>query len=133
MEHVVGKYQYVTCENMDEFLKDIDKSEFSDIMKSTLTVEVQVNDDQFTVIITNPERSVTNTFKLGEVYDEWFPSQKVPFKSVATKHDLGFQSETSLSADLKLTRIYEFTGTQLIAHISANKSDITAKRIYKKL
>jgi len=80
MEHVVGKYQYVTCENMDEFLKDIDKSEFSDIMKSTLTVEVQVNDDQFTVIITNPERSVTNTFKLGEVYDEWFPSQKVPFK-----------------------------------------------------
>ncbi|EFN67116.1 hypothetical protein EAG_12099 [Camponotus floridanus] len=116
MEHVVGKYQYITSENLDEFLKDINKSEFSGILKSALTVEVQVNDDQsFTVTITNPERSVTNTFKLGEVYDEWFPSQKVPFKSVATKHDLGFQSETSLSPDLKLIRIYEFTGTQLIA------------------
>ncbi|GAB1867608.1 hypothetical protein CAJAP_08687 [Camponotus japonicus] len=133
MEHIVGKYQYITCENMNEFLKDVGKSEFSDILKSTLTVEVQVNDDQFTVIISNSERSVTSTFKLGEVYDEWFPSEKVPFKTVTAKHDLGMQSETSLSADLKLTRIYEFAGTQVIVHISTNKSDITAKRIYKKL
>ncbi|CAL1683942.1 unnamed protein product [Lasius platythorax] len=134
MAQIVGKYQFVSGENTDEFVKSIGKSEITDtFLQSTPIVEIQQNGDQWVVAITSQNKTVTSTFKLGEVYDERFPSQSVGFKSVTTKENNGFKTETSLTADLKVVRRYEFTDTGMIAHVSTNRSDVKAKRIYKRL
>ncbi|XP_029161598.1 fatty acid-binding protein, liver-like [Nylanderia fulva] len=134
MAHIVGKYQYESSENTEEFVKTIGKSELTDsFIQSSPIVEIQQNGDQWVVSITNQNKTVSSTFKLGDVYDERFPSQSVPFKSVTTKEGNGFKTETSLSPELKLTRVYEFTDTGMVAHVSTNRSDVKAKRIYKRL
>ncbi|KAM0729013.1 Fatty acid-binding protein-like protein 9 [Formica fusca] len=134
MAQIVGKYQYVSSENTDEFIKSIGKSELTDtFLQSTPVVEIHQNGDQMVVAVTSQDKTVTSTFKLGDVYDERFPSQSVSFKSVTTKQDNGFKTETSLTPDFKVTRVYEFTDTGMIAHVSTNRSDVKAKRIYKRL
>ncbi|XP_072761852.1 fatty acid-binding protein-like [Anoplolepis gracilipes] len=134
MAQIVGKYQYVSSENAEEFIKSIGKFDLTDtFLQSTPVVEIQMNGDQWVVAVTNQDKTVTSTFKLGEAYDERFPSQSLSFQSVTTKQGNGFKTETSLTADLKVIRIYEFTDTGMTAHVSTNKSDVKIKRIYKRL
>lgn len=81
MAQIVGKYQYTSSENTDEFVKSIGKSETTDtFLQSIPIVEIQLNGDQWVITITSQDKSATSTFKLGEVYDERFPSQNIPFK-----------------------------------------------------
>lgn len=134
MAHIVGKYQFVSSENTEEFIKSIGKPELTDtFVHATPVVEIQLNGDQWVSTITNQTKTATSTFKLGEVYDERFPSQSIVFKSVTTKEGNGLKTETILSPDLKVIRVYEFTDAGFVAHISTNRGDVKAKRIYKKL
>lgn len=77
MVQIVGKYEYTTAENFEEYMKSLGKPELVDMfMQSTPVVEVQQNGDQWTITVTSKGKSVTSTFKLGEVYEEQMPSQQ---------------------------------------------------------
>lgn len=101
MAQIVGKYQYTSTENADEFVKSIGKSELTDtFLQSVPIVEIQVNGDQWMVTVTSQDKSVTSTFKLGEVYDERFPSQNIPFKvNVRTECHLNNQGDSKESSE----------------------------------
>lgn len=78
---IVGKYKYATGEIPDEFLNSIGKSELTNtFLQSTPVVEIQSTGDQYVITVTSQDKTVTNSFKLGEAYDERFPSQSVAFK-----------------------------------------------------
>ncbi|XP_012536315.1 sodium/calcium exchanger regulatory protein 1 [Monomorium pharaonis] len=134
MMQIVGKYQYVSSENFEDYIKSLGKGDLADaFLQSTPMVEIQQNGDHYMVTVTSHGKTVTATFKLGEMYDETLPSQGLVFKSMTTKEGNGFRTETTLSADLKAIRVYEFTDTEMHVHLSSNKSDVTAKRTYKRL
>ncbi|XP_011632554.1 fatty acid-binding protein 2, liver-like [Pogonomyrmex barbatus] len=134
MVQIVGKYQYVSGENFEDYIKSLGKADLADtFLQATPVVEIQQNGEQWVVVVTSQGKTVTATFKPGEVYDEQLPSQGLVFKSVTTKEGNGFKTETTLSADLKAIRVYEFTDTGMVVHLSSNKSDVKAKRTYKRL
>ncbi|KAH0950206.1 hypothetical protein HN011_005821 [Eciton burchellii] len=134
MVQIVGKYQYTSAENFDEYIKSFGRTEISEMfLRSTPLVEIQQNGEQWVITVTNQGKSVnTATFKLGETYDELLPSQGITVKSVTTKEGDSFRTETTLGTD-KSIRLYEFTDTGMIVHLSSAKSDIKAKRIYKRV
>ncbi|XP_018393009.1 PREDICTED: fatty acid-binding protein homolog 5-like [Cyphomyrmex costatus] len=135
MVQVVGKYQYVSSENFEDYIKSLGKGDIAEaFLQSRPIVEIQQNGDQWIVLVTvSQDKTISASFKPGEAYDEQLPSLGLNFKSVTTKEGNGFKTETTLSADTISIRIYEFTDTGMVVHLSSNKSDVKAKRIYKRL
>ncbi|KAG5326528.1 FABP5 protein, partial [Acromyrmex heyeri] len=135
MVQIVGKYQYVSSENFEDYIKNLGKSELvNTFLQTTPIVEIQQNGDQWVVVVTiSQDKTITTTFKLGEVYDEQIPTSGLIFKSVTTKESNGFRTETTLSTGITAIRNYEFTDTEMIVHLSSNESDVQAKRVYKRL
>ncbi|XP_018340901.1 PREDICTED: fatty acid-binding protein homolog 5-like isoform X1 [Trachymyrmex septentrionalis] len=135
MVQIVGKYQYVSSENFEDYIKNLGKGELVNIFLQTMPiVEIQQNGDQWVVVVTlSQDKTITTTFKLGEIYEEQLPSAGLSFKSVTTKESNGLKTETTLSAGIIAIRNYEFTDTEMIVHLSSNESDAQAKRIYKRL
>jgi len=82
MVQIVGKYQYTSAENFDEYIKSFGRTEVSEMfLRSTPLVEIQQNGEQWVITVTNQGKSVnTATFKLGETYDELLPSQGITVK-----------------------------------------------------
>lgn len=81
MVQIVGKYQYVSSENFEDYIKSLGKADLADaFLQATPVVEIQQNGDQWIVVVTSQGKTVTATFKLGEVYDEQLPSQGLIFK-----------------------------------------------------
>lgn len=81
MVQIVGKYQYVSAENFEEYVKSLGKTELGDaFLQSTPIVEVQQNGDQWIITVSNKGKTGTATFKLGEVYEEQLLSLPATFK-----------------------------------------------------
>lgn len=77
MVQIVGKYQYTSAENFEEYVKSLGKAELMDaFLQSSPVVEIQQNGDQWIITVTSKGKTVTATFKLGEVYEEQLPSQQ---------------------------------------------------------
>lgn len=81
MAQIVGKYQYVSHENLEEYIKSLGKGELADVfLQTSPVVEIQQNGDQWMVVVTSQGKTATATFKPGEVYDEQLPSAGISFK-----------------------------------------------------
>ncbi|KAG5322207.1 RABP2 protein, partial [Pseudoatta argentina] len=134
MVQIVGKYQFVSSENFEDYIKHLGKSEFVNMfLQTTPIVEIQQNGDQWVVIVTiSQDKTITTTFKFGEVYDEQLSSGFI-FKSVTTKESNGFRTESTFSTGITAIRNYEFTDTEMIVYLSSHESDVQAKRVYKRL
>ncbi|XP_032686831.1 fatty acid-binding protein 1, liver-like [Odontomachus brunneus] len=133
MVQIVGKYQFVSAENFEDYLKSLGKTELAEVFaQAAPVVEIQQNGDQWVITVSSKGKSGSATFKIGEPYDEQLLSLPTSFKSVTTREGDNFRTETSLTADLKAIRVYEFTADGMVVHLSSNKSDVKAKRIYKR-
>ncbi|XP_017883204.1 14 kDa fatty acid-binding protein-like [Ceratina calcarata] len=135
MVQIVGKYQYVSHENFDEFMKALGQGELASVfLQSKPLIEVQNNGDQWSLTVNSDGRTSSATFKLGEPYEEKLPSSPDrKFQSVTTKDGDSFRTETQVTDNLKIIRVYEFTDTEMKAHLSTNKGDLKAVRTYKRL
>lgn len=82
MVQIVGKYQYVSSENFENYIRSLDKGDLVDTFLQTMPiVEIQQNDDQWYIIVTiSQDKTITVTFKLGEVYDEYVSSSQIIYK-----------------------------------------------------
>lgn len=79
MVQIVGKYQHVSNDNYEEFIRSIGQQErASEALKFSPTVEIQkLSDDpeQYKIMVTGPSKEIfTSTFVLGQPYDEVLPS-----------------------------------------------------------
>lgn len=81
MVQIVGKYQYVSAENFEDYLKSLGKTELGEVFaQSAPVVEIQQNGDQWVITVSSKGKSGSATFKLGEVYDEQLLSLPASFK-----------------------------------------------------
>lgn len=88
MVQIVGKYQYDSSENFENYIKSLGKGDLADaFLQATPVVEIQQNGDQWVVVVTSQGKTVTATFKPGEVYDEQLPSQGLVFKVGPTERE----------------------------------------------
>ncbi|XP_017790969.1 PREDICTED: fatty acid-binding protein 1, liver-like [Habropoda laboriosa] len=134
MVQIVGKYQHVSNENFEEFMKALGHPELViPFLQSKAVVEVQRNADQWTITVTSDGKSSAATFKVNEPYEEKLPSSDRKFQSVTTQEGNNFITETQLGDTLKVVRLYEFTDTEMKVYLSMNKTDIKATRTYKRL
>lgn len=87
MVQIVGKYEYESSENFEEFVKAMGLVEMATpFMGSKPTVEVSKNGDQWTIAVTSKGKTSSSTFKLNEPYEEKLPSfdKKFPVSSRVT-------------------------------------------------
>lgn len=83
MVQVDGKFQFVTSENFEEYLKALGQLEVAgNFALSQPIVEIQSNGDQYTITVDSNGKIATSTFKLGEFYDESLPSYGATLKVV---------------------------------------------------
>jgi len=81
MVQIVGKYQHESSENFEDYIKSLGQADLVDVfLQATPVVEIQQDDDQWVVVVTSQGKTVTVTFKLGEVYDEQLPTAGLVFK-----------------------------------------------------
>lgn len=82
MVQIVGKYQFVSSENFEDFIKNLDKELANAFLHTTPIVEVQQNDDQWVIAVFDQDKlfGTTNSFTLGEVYDEQLLAKGLTFK-----------------------------------------------------
>ncbi|KOC64582.1 Fatty acid-binding protein, liver [Habropoda laboriosa] len=114
MVQIVGKYQHVSNENFEEFMKALGHPELViPFLQSKAVVEVQRNADQWTITVTSDGKSSAATFKVNEPYEEKLPSSDRKFQSVTTQEGNNFITETQLGDTLKVVRLYEFTDTEM--------------------
>lgn len=133
MVQIVGKYQHVSNENFEEFLKSSGHPELAGpLLQSKPVVEITNNGDQWNIIVTSDNKSSTSTFKLNEPFEEKLPSYDRKFQSVAVLEGNTFKVTTEV-ADAKMYRVYEFTDTGMKVHLSSSKNDLKATRTYKRL
>lgn len=134
MVQVTGRYQYVSGENFEEYLKAIGQYDVAKPFLNTQPiVEISQNGDQWVVAIETNGKTAATTFKLGEEYEENMPSFSGTLKSVTTKDGDKFVTETKLSDGIKSTRTYEFSDTEMTVHLTENKTGVKASRTYKRL
>ncbi|XP_017757722.1 PREDICTED: fatty acid-binding protein, liver-type-like [Eufriesea mexicana] len=134
MVQIVGKYQYVSNENFEEFMKALGHAELvNPFLQAKPLIDVQRNGDQWTIVVTSGDRTTTASFKLNEPYEEKLPSSDRKFKSVTTLDGNNFRTETQVSDTLKVIRVYEFLDTEMKVYLSMNKGDLKATRTYKRL
>ena len=100
MVQIVGKYQYVSSENFEDYIKNLGKGELiNTFLQTTPIVEIQQNGDQWIIVVTiSQDKTITTTFKLGEVYDE-----QLPTPGLILKVDF-IERKTKLLQSLRITR-----------------------------
>ncbi|XP_035735739.1 fatty acid-binding protein homolog 6-like [Vespa mandarinia] len=134
MVQINGRYQYVSSENFEEYLRAIGQYETAKpFLNSQPIIEISQNGDQWSVSIENNGKTALTTFKLGEEYDEKMPSFNGTLKSRTTKDGDKFVTETKLSSGVKSVRIYEFTDTDMTVHLTESNTGVKATRTYKRL
>ncbi|XP_076755917.1 FABP-like protein [Xylocopa sonorina] len=134
MVQIVGKYQYVSSENFEEFMKALGMTEMvAAFTQSKLVLEVRKSGDQWDIIVNSDAGTNSVSFKLNEPYEEKLLSSDRKYKSVTTQEGNNFRTETQVADGVKIVRMYEFSDTGMKSQLSTNKSDVKATRIYKRL
>ncbi|XP_043676114.1 fatty acid-binding protein, adipocyte-like [Vespula pensylvanica] len=134
MVQIVGRYQYVSAENFEEYLQAIGQYETAKpFLNSQPIIEISQNGDQWSVAIESNGKTALTTFKLGEEYEENMPSFSDTLKSITTKDGDKFITETKLASGVKSVRVYEITDTGMTVHLTESNTGVKATRTYKRL
>ena len=134
MVQIVGKYQHVSNENFEEFLKASGHPDMAGpILQSKPVVEITNNGDQWNIVVMSDNKTSTSSFKLNEPFEEKLPAFDRKFQSVAVLEGNTFKVTTDAGDGTKIMRAYEFTDSGMKVHLSTSKNDIKAVRTYKRL
>ncbi|KAL2740621.1 fatty acid-binding protein 6-like [Vespula squamosa] len=134
MVQIIGRYQYVSSENFEEYLQAIGQYETAKpFLNSQPIIEISQNGDQWSVAIESNGKTALTTFKLGEEYEENMPSFSGTLKSLTTKDGDKFITETKLASGVKSVRVYEITDTGMTVHLTESNTGVKATRTYKRL
>ncbi|XP_047358614.1 fatty acid-binding protein, brain-like isoform X2 [Vespa velutina] len=117
MAPIVGTYQHERNENIDEYFKDL---------------EISNEGEKWTIRTVSMMRTIVLTFVLGEEYDEGLPSGET-LKNVTTMDGDSLVTVSYRPDNSKIVRKYDFTDDSVVLTMSSEKSEIMAKRYFKRL
>lgn len=129
-----GKFQFVSQNNFEEFAKVLgDQNLVNTVLQPRPSFELSKNGDEWTFTSSSGDNTYTKTFKMNVPFEETLPSlPDRKFQTVTSIEGNTFKTETQVNDSLKVTRLYEFSDNELLVHISTNKSDVKATRVYKR-
>ncbi|XP_050304985.1 fatty acid-binding protein 12-like isoform X3 [Anthonomus grandis grandis] len=131
MVQIVGKYNHVKSENLDEYFKKLGVPYIPRKMMcaSNPTLEISKSEDgSWTFTTTTAFRTVSYIFKLGEDYTETMPGGTLNCKT--TMEDDKLLTVCSAQDGTEMTRTYVFTDDGLT--ITYKSKEIEAIRYYKR-
>ncbi|XP_063972353.1 fatty acid-binding protein homolog 5-like [Diachasmimorpha longicaudata] len=136
MVQIVGKYENVASENLEEYLKAVGGSAQAEAAKAFAqgkpTFEIVQAGDKWTITVSNEGKTSKTTFTLGTPYDETMPHGAV-LKSVTTRDGNTFTTVTDLPDGNQSVRVYEFTDSGINVHLADKKVGAKATRTYKRV
>ncbi|KAK0174917.1 hypothetical protein PV327_010625 [Microctonus hyperodae] len=136
MVQIVGKYEHVSSEGLEEYLRTaggIENAEAAKIFsRGKPSLEVSQVGDQWTITVTNEGKTSVTKFHLGTPYDEAMP-HGIVFKSVTNRDGNKFTTVSDLPDGNQSVRVYEFTDVGITVHLSEKKHGVKAVRNYKRV
>ncbi|XP_011308930.1 fatty acid-binding protein homolog 5-like [Fopius arisanus] len=136
MVSIVGKYENVSSENLEEYLTTVSGAAQVEAARAFAqgkpTFEVSQSGDQWTIVVANEGKSSKTTFTLGTPYDETMPHGAV-LKSLTTRDGNTFTTVTDLPDGNQSVRVYEFTPSGINVRLSDKKVGVKATRTYKRV
>ncbi|XP_014215593.1 cellular retinoic acid-binding protein 2-like [Copidosoma floridanum] len=136
MASLVGNYQHVKNENLDEYFKVIGVPYIPRKMMSMTSPRLEISkaeDDKWSIRIITMMRTVELTFKIGEEFEESMPAG-VTLKNVASlEEDGSLVIKSEGPNNTKVTRKYDLQDDQIILTMTHEESGIAAKRYFQKI
>jgi len=136
MASLVGNYQHVKNENLDEYFKAVGVPYIPRKMMSMTSPRLEIlksEDDKWTIRTITMMRTIELTFKIGEEFEETMPAG-VTLKNVASlEEDGSIIIKSEGPNNTKVTRKYELQDDQIILTMTHEESGQVAKRYFKKI
>ncbi|XP_046813976.1 fatty acid-binding protein, adipocyte-like [Vespa crabro] len=134
MAPIVGTYQHERNENMDEYFKDLGVPYIARKMMGLASPRLEISNEgeKWTIRTVSMMRTIVLTFVLGEEYDEGLPSGET-LKNVTTMDGDSLVTVSYRPDNSKIVRKYDFTDDSVVLTMSSEKSEIMAKRYFKRL
>ncbi|KAF7988751.1 hypothetical protein HCN44_007061 [Aphidius gifuensis] len=135
MVPIIGKYFYDKSEGFEKYLSkigvSIDGEAIKHIGQSKPELEVALLDDKYTITVTNGNKTIVNSFKLGEKFTETLPIGAVLETIVSTDNEK-FTFVSTLPDGNSVIREYLFTLEGITVSLSEKKFGVKATRWYKR-
>lgn len=135
MPSIPGKYQHYKNEDIDDYFSVLGVPYMARKMMamSSPLMEITLDGETMTITSSSIMRTTSNTFKLGEEYEEKMPDAMI--KSTTTiinDHELETKSVYAES-DGSIRRHYFFTDDECVVTMTHQKAAKPAKRYYKRV
>lgn len=132
---ITGKYQHYKNENLEEYFAALGVPFIARKMMAMTSplMEIILEGDMLTIKSSSMIRTSSNTFKLGEEYEEKMPEASI--KSVTTitnDHEIETKSVIP-GSDETSGRHYLFTDDECVVTLTHKKATTPAKRYYRRL
>ncbi|XP_035735737.1 fatty acid-binding protein, adipocyte-like [Vespa mandarinia] len=134
MAPIVGTYQHERNENIDEYFKDLGVPYIARKMMGLASPRLEISNEgeKWTIRTVSMMRTIVLTFVLGEEYDEDLLSGET-LKNVTTMDGDSLVTVSYRPDNSKIVRKYDFTDDSVVLTMSSEKSEIMAKRYFKRL
>ncbi|XP_026329781.1 fatty acid-binding protein, adipocyte-like [Hyposmocoma kahamanoa] len=135
MPSIPGKYQHYKNENFDDYFIAVGVPYIPRKMMamSSPLMEITLDGDMMTIKSSSLMRTLENTFKLGEEYEERMPNATI--KSTTTiqnESEMVTNSVINETGD-KCGRHYFFTDEECIVTLTHDKAKTPAKRYFRRV
>lgn len=135
MPSIAGKYQHYKNENLDDYFTAIGVPFMGRKMMamSSPLMEIILEGDTMTIKSSSLMRTVSNTFKFGEEYEEKMPNATI--KCITTKvNDHEIQTKSVFTeSEGAIGRHYFFTDDECVVTMTHEKAKTPAKRYYRRV
>lgn len=135
MSSITGKYQHYKNEDLDEYFAAVGVPYLGRKMMamSSPLMEIILEGEIMTIKSSSIMRTVSNTFKLGEEYEEKMPNAAI--RCVTTKiNDNEIETKSVISgSEGAIGRHYLFTDDECVVTMIHEKAKKPAKRYYRRL
>ncbi|KAH0551900.1 sodium/calcium exchanger regulatory protein 1-like [Cotesia glomerata] len=134
MSKILGKYQHERSENLDEYFKTLELPYLvrKMINISNPKIEVTKDGDKWIVTTVTMMRTQVWEFTLGTEWEEVMPSG-VKLKNTTTIEDDSLIIVSITEDGNKTIRRYDFTDDGMTLTLSHERTDVVAKRHFKRI
>lgn len=135
MESISGKYQHIKNEDVEDYFTTVGLPFMARKMMSMSSpvMEINLDGDKMTIKSTSLVRTVENSFKLGEEYEEKMPTATI--KSVTTlvnDNEVVTKSVIPETGE-KCGRHYLFTDKECVITLTHERAKTSGKRYFKRI
>lgn len=135
MTSITGKYQHYKNEDIEDYFSAIGVPYMARKMMalSSPLMEIILEGDNVTIKSTSMIRTTSNTFKIGEEYEEKMPEASIKSTTtIVNDHEMVTKSVLP-GSDETSERHYLFTDDECVVTLTHKKAAKPGKRYYRRL